>query len=106
MKKRRNPAAHRMPLYVPSAALTPEDAQTYERLGNEASAALHEGNFEFYQDLQEAQQRAGSFIAKFLHDPSGPVDDIYPTLPYDIESAVLIGRTVQNFLRRVKNHPV
>jgi hypothetical protein len=42
VKERRNPAAHRMPLCVPSAALTPEDAQTYERLGNEASAALHE----------------------------------------------------------------
>jgi hypothetical protein len=86
--------------------LTPEDAQSYERLGNEATASLREEKFERYQDLQKAQQRVGSFIAKFLHDQSGPVDDIYPTLPSDIGSAVLIGRTVQKFLRGVENHPV
>ncbi len=106
VKERRNPAAHRMPLYVPSAALTPEDVSTYNRLGTQASAALHEEKFELYQDLQNAQQRLGTFIAKFLHDPSGPVNDIYPTLPSDIGSAVLIGRTVQTFLRGLENQTV
>ncbi len=35
-------------------------------------------------------------------DPSGRVNDIYPTLPSDIGRAVLIGRTVQKFLRGVE----
>ncbi|WP_284775417.1 hypothetical protein [Agrobacterium sp. lyk4-40-TYG-31] len=103
MKERRNPAAHRMPLYVPSAAFTPEDATTYSRLGGEASAALHEQNYERYKVLQEAQQRVGTFIARFLHDPSGPVHDIYPTVSSDIGNAVLIGRLVQMFLRQPAN---
>jgi hypothetical protein len=99
VKERRNPAAHRMPLYVPSAALTPEDVTTYNTLGDEASAALHAHDFERYRDLQTAQQRVGTFIAKFLHDPSGPVHDIYPTVSNDIGNAILIGRIAQTFLR-------
>ncbi|MGA1834257.1 hypothetical protein [Rhizobium wenxiniae] len=103
VKERRNPAAHRMPLYVPSSALTPEDAHRYERLGSEASAALREEEFERYRDLQDAQQRIGTFMAKFLHDPAGPVDDIYPTLSSDVGNAILIGRIVQTFLRGSEN---
>lgn len=99
VKERRNPAAHRMPLYVPSAALTPDDVSTYNSLGDEASAALHKQDFQRYRDLQNAQQRIGTFIAKFLHDPLGPVHDIYPTVPSDIGNAILIGRIAQTFLR-------
>lgn len=105
VKERRNPAAHRMPLYVPSAALTPENVSTYNRLGSEASAALHDQKFERYQELQNAQQRVGMFMAKFLHDPAGPVHEIYPTLPTDIGCAVLIGRIVQTSLRATENPP-
>ena len=99
VKERRNPAAHRMPLYVPSAALSPDDASEYRRLGELASSALRDQHFERYKELNDAQQRVGSFLPKFLHDPAGPVDDIYPTIPTDIGNAILIGRLVQTFIR-------
>lgn len=99
VKKRRNPAAHRMPLYVPSAALNPEDALEYNRLGELASSALRDQQFERYRELSDAQQRVGSFLPKFLHHPAGPVDDIYPTIPADLGNAILIGRIVQTFIR-------
>ncbi|MDC9813456.1 MULTISPECIES: hypothetical protein [Rhizobium] len=100
VKERRNPAAHRMPLYVPPTALTPDDLREHEKLGDLASAALRNQEFECYRELHDAQQRIGSFIPKFLHDPKGQVDDIYPTIPSDIGNAILIGREVQTLLRQ------
>jgi hypothetical protein len=100
VKERRNPAAHRMPLYVPSASFTTDDTIKYERLGNLASSALREAQLERYNELNAAQWRLGTFLSKFLHDPSGPVDDIYPTIPTDLGNAILIGRIVQTFIRK------
>lgn len=99
VKARRNPAAHRMPLYVPSAALTPCEALEYERLGDLASSAVRAEQFERYTELIDAQRKVGSFLSKFLHDPAGPIDDIYPTIPSDLGNAILIGRIVQTFIR-------
>ncbi|NRP90469.1 hypothetical protein GFPCMMHI_06396 [Ensifer adhaerens] len=99
VKERRNPAAHRMPLYVSSAAFNPDDALEYRRLGELASSALGNQQFERYRELSDAQQRVGSFLPKFLHDPAGPVDDIYRTIPTDLGNAILIGRLVQTFIR-------
>lgn len=99
VKDRRNPAAHRMPLYVPSAAFSPDDTLEYERLGGLASTALRAEQFERYGELVDKQRKVGSFLAKFLHDPAGPIDDIYPTIPSDLGNAILIGRIVQTFIR-------
>lgn len=99
VKERRNPAAHSMPPYVPPASFTPVNTVEYERLGNLASLALREGQLERYKELQDAQWRVGSFLSKFLHDPSGPVDDIYPTIPTDLGNAILVGRIVHTFIR-------
>lgn len=100
VKERRNPAAHRMPLYVPSPLLTPDDVAEQRKLSELASSALHTQKFERYRELQEEEGRLGTFLPKFLHDPDGPIDDIYPTLPADIGNAVLVGRIVQTFIRR------
>lgn len=83
-----------MPLCVPSAVFTPDVALDYERLAELASSALRDRQFEGYRELSDAQQRLGSFLPKFLHDPAGPVDDIYPTIPTDLGNAILIGRIV------------
>lgn len=98
VKTRRNPAAHRMPLYVPPAALTPEDVVEYERFEALISQALRAQEFEKMDTLREGQRRVGTLIPKFLHDPGEPVIDIYPTVPEDIGQAVKIGRTMQTFL--------
>lgn len=99
VKTRRNPAAHRMPLYVPSAALTPEDVGEFERIEAEISGALRAQEFDKLTSLRDGQQRIGTLIPKFLHDPDEPVMDIYPTVPADIGQAIKIGRIIQSFLR-------
>ena len=97
VKTRRNPAAHRMPLYVPPAALTPEDIVEYERFEALISEALHAQEFDKLDALREGRRRVGTLVPKFLHDPGEPVIDIYPTVPEDIGQAVKIGRTMQTF---------
>ncbi|MDQ0391786.1 hypothetical protein [Labrys monachus] len=99
VKTRRNPAAHRMPLYVPPTALTPGDVAEFERLETLTSAALRAQEFEKLDGLREAKQRLGVLVPRFLHHPEGPVVDIFPTLPEDIGLAVKIGRIAQIFLR-------
>lgn len=98
VKTRRNPAAHRMPLYVPPAALTPEDVLEFERFETLISQALRAQEFEKMDALREGLRRVGTLIPKFLHDPGEPVIDIYPTVPEDIAQAVKIGRTMQTFI--------
>jgi hypothetical protein len=87
-----------MPLYVPPAALTPEDVVQVERFEALISQALHAQEFEKMDALRESRRRVGTLVPKFLHDPGEPVIDIYPTVPEDIGQAVKIGRTVQTFL--------
>lgn len=99
VKTRRNPAVHRMPLYVPSAALTSEDVGEFERIEAQISEALHAQEFEKLTSLRKGRERIGTLIPKFLHDPDEPVMDIYPTVTADIGQAIKIGRIVQSFLR-------
>lgn len=99
VKTRRNPAAHRIPLYVPPAGLTPEDVVEFERFEALISEALRAQEFEKLDALREGLRRIGRLIPKFLHDPGEPVIDIYPTVPEDIGQAVKVGRIMQTFLR-------
>lgn len=98
VKTRRNPAAHRMPLYVPSAALTPDDLAELERFETLISEALRAHEFEKMDALRDGRRRVGTLVPKFLHDPGEPVIDIYPTIPEDIGQAIKIGRAMQTFL--------
>lgn len=99
VKTRRNPAAHRMPLYVPPAVYTSEDVAEYERYEHLMSGALRAQEFEKLSDLRVASRRIGTLAPVFLHDPGEKVMDIYPTVPTDIGQMVKIGRVVQTFLR-------
>lgn len=99
VKTRRNPAAHRMPLYVPPAAFTPEDIGEFERYELLMSDAVRKGELDKLSDLRESSRRIGRLVPLFLHDPGEKVMEIYPTLPQDIGQMVKIGRLVQDFLR-------
>lgn len=99
VKTRRNPAAHRMPLYVPSASYTQQEEVEYERSEQQISIALRAQEFERVPELEAARRRIGTLIPVFLHDPGEKVMEIYPTLPHDIAQLVKIGRIVQKFLR-------
>ena len=99
VKKRRNPAAHRMPLYVPPAGYDHEAAEALQDLDQMISKALREQDFDKMQTLQRKRERVGVFIPVFLHDPGEETNDIYPTVPQDLGQMVKIGRICQSFLR-------
>ena len=99
VKMLRNPAAHRIPLYVPSAAFTADDMAQHERLSARAFEAQQSGNFDEANTISTQTWAIGTFRAQFLHDPEGPILDIFPTLPGDIGKTIAIGRIVQSHLR-------
>jgi hypothetical protein len=99
VKERRNPAAHRMPLYVPPAGLTSQDVEKYKEYEALISAALRDGEYDKMEGLRAARDGIGTFIPNFLHDPAGQVMEIYPTLPHDIAQMIKIGRIAQTFIR-------
>ncbi|KQT04586.1 hypothetical protein ASG42_23340 [Rhizobium sp. Leaf391] len=99
VKKRRNPAAHRMPLYVPPAGYEPEAVEALRDLDQLISTALREQDFDTMRNLQRKRERIGIFIPIFAHDPGEEINDIYPTLPQDLGQMVKIGRIAQTFLR-------
>lgn len=98
-KDRRNPAAHRIPLHVPPAALSEADAVEHRRLDRLSSEALARGEFERASKISEATWKVGSFLPYFVHDPTEALMPIFPTLPTDIGQAVRIGRIIHDFLR-------
>ncbi|WP_454744683.1 hypothetical protein [Ciceribacter selenitireducens] len=99
VKKRRNPAAHRMPLYVPPAGYDPKAADALRRLDQLISTALREQDFVEMRNLQRERERIGVFISIFVHAPDEEMNDIYPTIPQDLGQMVKIGRISQDFLR-------
>jgi hypothetical protein len=99
IKELRDPAAHRMPLYVPPGAFTEEQAATANRYDQLKFEALRAEDFEKLSDLRSARESIGTFVPIFLHDPKEKMMDIYPTIPQDIGTIVKIGRIVQRFMR-------
>ncbi|MGZ2454208.1 hypothetical protein ACVIRO_007025 [Rhizobium ruizarguesonis] len=99
VKRRRNPAAHRMPLYVPPAGYDPQAAKTLRNLDQLISTALREQDFDKMCNLQRKREQVGVFVPVFVHDPVEEMNDIYPTLPQDLGQMVKIGRVSQIFLR-------
>jgi hypothetical protein len=98
IKDRRDPAAHRMPLYVPPAVYTAEELAHLDRYESLIVDALRAQDFQRLSDLRSARDRVGSFHSIFLHDPGIPPAEIYPTIPQDIGRMIKIGRIIQSFL--------
>jgi hypothetical protein len=99
LKSRRDPAAHRMPLYVPPTAYTVEESSEVDRYDDLMFEALRAQDLQRVSDLQSARSRVGTFIPVIRHDPGEKDIEIYPTLPQDIGQMVKIGRILHGFIR-------
>lgn len=99
MKSRRNPAAHRMPLYVPRGSFSPEQLAEFERVDQMISESLHAGELDKIEPLTAKRDRIGNHLPLFMHDPGETPIEIYPTVPHDIGQSISVGRIVQAFLR-------
>lgn len=98
LKTRRDPAVHRIPLYVPPAALSSEEKDRYIELGEQIDEATKIQNFQKYDELNAEQDRLGTFMPYFLHHPDEDIIPIYPTVPQDIANLIKIVNHVHTFL--------
>ncbi len=125
MKGRRDPAAHRIPLSVPPAALDDEAQVQYANLLRLRSEALGkafavtrreldenpgvpltmkaadeaEVHFAEARQLLAQAQQIGEFPGLLVHHPEEPPVPIYPTVPEDVAQLVAIFRRTTDFIR-------
>jgi hypothetical protein len=81
VKERRDPVAHRIPLYIPPSIVDPREAERYKELV---------GEYAF-----EQLANIGSFYPCFQHHPDEGIIPIYPTLPTDMAHLIRIGNTIE-----------
>lgn len=98
LTKRRDPSAHRIPLYVPPQILTPEETRTYHKFIADYSEGMAMLDFEAAEGALDGTESLGHFVPHFLHDADdGPIP-IYPTVPDDVAHALQLLDAVGAFL--------
>jgi hypothetical protein len=98
LKSRRDPSAHRMPLYVPPAILNEAEAARHQEIWAERTEAIENGQYERDNELAEEQSKLGTFTPHFMHDPAGVGLPIYRTIPTDVGRVITIGRAIHSEL--------
>jgi hypothetical protein len=81
VKERRDPVAHRIPLYIPPSIVDTKEAERYKELV---------GEYAF-----EQLTNIGRFYPCFQHHPDEGIIPIYPTLPTDMTHLIRIGNIVE-----------
>jgi hypothetical protein len=100
LKSRRDPSAHRMPLYVPPAILNEAEAARHEAIWKERQEAIQKGEYERDTELANEQHRLGTFRPQFLHDPDDGGFPIYGTVPTDVGKLITIGTAIHGDLAK------
>ncbi len=95
VKERRNPVAHRIPLYVLPSILNRNEADSYEQLYGEYLGNIQEIAFENADANFEELNHIGRFFPYFAHDPEQGLIPIYPTIPTDMAHLIRIGNTIE-----------
>ena len=98
VKEGRDPVAHRIPLYVPLAVLTADQAEHYSAISDRFSERLKDLNFDEAEETLGQLDSIGSFLPYFIHHPDESLIPIYPTIPTDLSHLIRIWRTVSNAL--------
>jgi hypothetical protein len=98
LKQRRDPAAHRIPLYIPSSAITEEEGPIYQLLSEQHIEYAAQRRFEESDEAFDAMQALGRFMPCFVHHPDdGPIP-IYPTVPTDMAHLIRISAIIEQTL--------
>ena len=99
VKERRDPAAHRIPLYVPHTIITgDEEEKRYNFLDTQYHEKLNNIDFEASDKAFDEIHKVGKFYPCFLHHPDKPVIPIYPTIPTDLVHLIRICAAVEKGL--------
>lgn len=94
VKSRRDPVAHRIPLYVPSAQFTQDQVEQYSAISTQYHDSLKELRLDEAEETLVQIDSIGSFLPYFIHHPEEPHIPIYPTIPADLSHLIRIGNTV------------
>lgn len=99
IKERRDPVAHRIPLYVPPSFLNPEERKRYNELFDQhLRAALEQHDFETSDAAWAELESLGRFPACFMHHPKESSSPLFPTISTDIANLLKIYCLVSEFL--------
>ncbi len=97
---RRHPAAHQIPLYIPSALVDPDEYQKFE---HQIEQARKDDKKALADELMADQGKLGRLVPWFLHHPEEPIIHVYPTVSEDIGCMIKIARRVERFLVEAGN---
>jgi hypothetical protein len=81
VKDRRDPVAHRIPLYIPPSLLNEQEGEAYKRLWERYGQEIAELKLDDAGNTMEQMDRIGRFVPHFLHDPSKAPIPIIPDCP-------------------------
>ncbi len=98
LSAKRDPVAHRIPLYVVPSILTHEQHETYQKLEQEYSEALSIMDFEKIDALFPALRSLGVLPMQFAHNPDENPFPIYPTIPSDMANLIKIQKIILKYL--------
>jgi hypothetical protein len=98
LSDKRDPVAHRIPLYVIPSVITKKEEAIYAELEKEQSRAIQELNLDNWEQLIAKQRSIGTLPLLFAHDPSDKLIPIYPTIPNDMAHLINIQAIVFNIL--------
>lgn len=98
LKSRRDPVAHRIPLSVPPAIVTSDEAKKHIELQDKHLELAARGDFEGADASMSEIDQLGTFQPCFVHHPEESVMPIYPTIPSDIGHLIKIGEVLEKNL--------
>ena len=96
--ERRDPVAHRIPLYVPPSIVTQDEANTYSAAYNRFTENLNSLKLDDADMALSQMDSIGTFCPWFIHHPEEPPTPIYPTVPEDLSHLIRIGDAIANCL--------
>ncbi len=101
IRNRRDPVAHRIPLYVIPTVTRPDELDRYNRLYTEHLDLLAKSEVEAGENILNQMEKIGEFHAIFTHHPKKDPIPIYPTVPTDMENLIKISNVVEKALLNI-----
>jgi len=98
LKNRRNPSAHRIPLYVPPQVVTPEQAEKINGLWDEHSERMQKLDIDDAGAALQKMESIGIFVPYFAHEPDAGAFPLYPTVSDDLGHALEVFELVRAFM--------
>jgi hypothetical protein len=99
LRNRRDPAAHRIPLYLPPAILNHAQVAQHNELTELGNEAIGRQDWAGWDEIMKRQRSLGRMYAVFMHSPREPMYHFYPTIPEDAGQMVKVIKVVREFLR-------